>query len=648
MIESDCFALLDDALSADGVAASRLYRGLVEDLRCDDPAVFNTFWSRVTAAQCRGLHAVVLGDYEWAARLQGLASQGGCFRVLLFSSLQRMTSREVAEWLALSEAKGRQTVEPTRTEPAGLGRLMPSVSPSEFAAAVASIHEAIRAGETYQVNYTFRLDGDYFGSPLGLYRRLRSRQPVGYGALIALPPADGERSYVLSCSPELFIEHRDGVLRTRPMKGTAARSGEPSVDADRAQALACDPKNRAENLMIVDLLRNDMGQVAETGSVRVSQLFHVEHYATVLQMTSTVEARVRPDVGFPDVLCALFPCGSITGAPKLQTMRHIERLESRPRGLYTGCLGWVDRPDEAQSAALGEFCLSVPIRTLLLTDPEGGRKRVELGVGAGIVIDSEAETEYQECMLKARFASALDPGFELFETLRVTADRKIAARALHLARLVHSAGELGFACRLDEINVALDEELANLPAGQAWRMRLSLSFDGNVSLACTPLDALDASPLRLLLAPGPMLSMDGLLRHKTTRRAVYDEAICHAVADGAFDMLFYDQQGRVTEGARSNVFVFLDGQWLTPPLESGMVLPGTMRAQLLEDASWNAREAALTLSDLARADRVVVTNALRGACEAQVEGDALGLMGSLAELPRIGAMTGPLWSSPLS
>lgn len=637
MINTDSFVLLDDALAAAGVPASRLYENLAADLRCDDPLQLDLFWQQVESAQRAGLHVVVLGDYEWGARLQGLEVQGGCLRVLLFSSLQILTSDAVDAWLTRREAAQLGSVMLEGPAPAGLSSLLPSVSEAGFAEAVDAIHDAIRAGETYQVNFTYRLSGEVFGLPLSLYRRLRARQPVAYGALVALPAGEGLR-YVLSCSPELFVEHRDRVLRTRPMKGTAARSGDVARDDACARALAADPKNRAENLMIVDLLRNDMGRVASLGSVRVPALFEVEFYATVLQMTSTIEAQLKPGVGFADILRALFPCGSITGAPKLRTMWHVAQLETRPRRLYTGCIGWVDAPRDAADR-VGDFCLSVPIRTLLLDEaaavdqPQAGSLRVELGIGSGVVVDSEAEAEFQECALKASFATALDPGFALFETLLASAEQGVQHRSQHLARMLASAQTLGFAARQADLEAALDAALVTLPPGQFFRMRLSLSHDGTASVSITKLDSLAEQPLGLLLAPGPLLAVDGLLRHKTTRRALYDQALQRAVAQGCFDMLFYDAEGRISEGARSNLFVLLDGEWWTPPLASGMVLPGTMRGRLLEDLDRRAREAVVTLADLARADRVVLTNALRGVRDAVVRGDPLALMNRLTDLP---------------
>ena len=660
-LDPACFALLDDCHATGASPSSRLYRGLVRAHRCADPSALEATWAAVDADLRAGLHAVVLADYEWGVRLNGVGQEDvgresrapkacGRLAVLMFATLQHLSAVAVEAWLAAAEAGGTETGKlevreaqrqrrpaigtsatapdpdpDTGPAPAGVLGLRASVDRAAFEDAIARIHAAIAEGETYQVNYSYRLDFDTFGSPLALYRRLRARQPVAFGALIRLPADadEGGPDWVLSCSPELFLRHHDGVLQARPMKGTAARSGDDAADALAARRLAADAKNRAENLMIVDLLRNDLGRVATTGSVRVPALFEVERYPTVLQMTSTVAAELPADVGFPALLRALFPCGSITGAPKHRTMQLIAELETEPRGLYTGSLGWIDAPRPGH--ACGDFCLSVAIRTLTLerigqgADAlAGARHRGRMGVGAGIVIDSAAADEYAECRLKARFLSALDPGFALFETLYATREAGVRNLDRHLARLEASAAALDFVFERARIEVALGAQLAALPPATPSRLRLALHKDGRLELAAAALDALPPGAVTVLLAERPLDDPQGLGAHKTTLRARYDEGLRAALAAGAFDTLFFDSAGRLTEGGRSNVFLLLDGEWRTPPAGRG-VLPGTMRAALLEDPSWAAREAELRVEDLLRAQRIVLTNALRGVVEARLE-----------------------------
>jgi len=402
-----CFALLDDRNACAARPTSRLYTGFVREHRCTDPATLDATCAAAESDLRAGLHAVVLADYEWGMKLLH-AGDGtlprddhSSLRLLMFDHLAMLSKTEVDAWLQARDAR-RAT-----PSPAGVTGLRASVDRAAFHRAIGNIHDAIRAGETYQVNYTYRLDGRAHGTPVALYRRLRARQPVPYGAFIALPPG-GALHHVLSCSPELFLRHDGGVLTARPMKGTAPRSRAPEGDSEMARWLADDEKNRAENLMIVDLLRNDLGRVARIGTVRVPDLFTIESHPTVFQMTSTVQARLAPELSFAELLRATFPCGSITGAPKHHTMELIAQLESTPRGLYTGAIGWLAAPRDGERC--GDFCLSVAIRTLTLGEAAGGFAPAQLGIGAGIVLDSEAESEFEECLLKARFLTGASPG----------------------------------------------------------------------------------------------------------------------------------------------------------------------------------------------------------------------------------------------
>ncbi|MFI4939651.1 MAG: aminotransferase class IV, partial [Burkholderiales bacterium] len=347
----------------------------------------------------------------------------------------------------------------------------------------------------------------------------------------------------------------------------------------------------------------------------VPQLFEVSRYAGVLQMTSTVRAQVRRDAGLSDVFAALYPCGSITGAPKHRAMQIIRELEPESRGLYTGAIGWFDVP--AEDRRLGNFCLSVAIRTLVLQLPaEDGLRAGEMGVGAGIVYDSKAEEEYEECRLKARFLTGLPQDFALFETMHGTREGGCRHLERHLQRLCASAAAFGFSCDAEQAGTLLRNACAGLPPGIAHRLRLELNQSGQFTLQCAPLAPLP-KVVKLMLASQPATVPPLFLRHKTTVRTGYDAAIRAAEAEGAFDMLFCNGRGELTEGGRTNLFVKLDGSWFTPPLAAG-VLPGVMRAVLLDDPHMNAREKNLTLDDLRNAEQVIVCNALRGAMQAEV------------------------------
>ncbi|MBF5010925.1 chorismate-binding protein [Burkholderia pseudomultivorans] len=619
---SASFALLDDCDSTASARSSRLYSGFVRERVCTDPARLDEVDAALAQDLRDGLHAVVVGDYEFGRNLQRAQPGDAPLRFLLYARCERLSRDEVDAWLARQDGGGAPSI-------AGVAHVSKSVARDVFDAAIDAVHDALRAGDSYQVNYTYRLDFDVFGTPLALYRRLRARQPVRYGALIALPGG----AWVVSCSPELFVEKHGDVLRARPMKGTAPRSADPQQDAASAAFLANDPKNRAENVMIVDLLRNDVSRIARTGTVKVPALFSVEPYASVWQMTSTVEAGWRDGTTFAAMLRALFPCGSITGAPKHKTMQLIDAIESTPRGLYTGAIGWLDAPSDERAAGCGDFCLSVAIRTLTLDAAQAeaeagapapsaasaGRRRGTMGVGAGIVLDSVAADEYAECELKARFLTDADPGFQLFETTCATRAEGIRYLDRHLARLQRSADAFGFRFDADALRRAIDARCAALDGDGAYRMKLALAKDGAVEIVAAPLKPLPTGPVGVLLAPAhgfaPTRTDDALLLHKTTRRADYDRAWQAAEALGCFDMLFVNERGELTEGGRSNLFVKLDGQWVTPPLACG-VLPGVMRGVLLDDPAFGAIERVVTRDDLARSQALLLTNALRGALDA--------------------------------
>lgn len=603
-------ALLDDRDATEANPTSRLYTGFVREHRSDDPSALDATWAAVEADQRAGLHALLLADYEWGARLlkaghERLAPDAqGALRVLMFERCEKLSREAVTRWLdAQPQAEG----------PAGTMDLRASVDRAEFTEAIGRIHEAIAAGETYQVNYTYRLHGRAFGSPLALYRGLRARQPVAFGAYIVLPPG-GAVTHVLSCSPELFVRARQAVVTARPMKGTASRIAAPEGDSETARLLSEDIKNRAENLMIVDLLRNDLGRIAQIGSVKVPELFAIEPYTTVFQMTSTVQARLRPEIGFAALLRAVFPCGSITGAPKHHTMQLISRFESTPRGLYCGAIGWVEAP--GAGARTGDFCLSVAIRTLTLGPETQGSRALTLGVGAGIVKDSRADDEFDECRLKARFLTGLDPGFELFETVLCTAQGELPQLARHLARLARSAAVLGFVLDAEAARRLL-LQAASGSAGGARRLRLALAHDGRLSLAQAALAPLPDGEVRLRIAPQRLPDANPLAAHKTTDRARYDQGVREAEAQGAFDSLFFSESGWLVEGGRSSVFVKLDGRWVTPPVADG-ALPGVMRAVLLDDPAFAASERRLVRADLDAAEAILVCNALRGALPARL------------------------------
>jgi para-aminobenzoate synthetase / 4-amino-4-deoxychorismate lyase len=473
---------------------------------------------------------------------------------------------------------------------------------SRYDAAVWAIREAIAAGLTYQVNLTARfrgeLDGALAGDPVSLYEALRRAQGPGWHALLDL----GEE-VIVSVSPELFFRTRGRGIETRPMKGTRARGRWPEEDRALAAELAGSEKDRAENLMIVDLLRNDLGRICETGSVRVPRLFDVERYRTVWQMTSSVEGRLRGDVGLTDILASLFPCGSVTGAPKISTMELIAGLEASPREVYCGAMG-VIRPD-------GEMAFNVPIRTLWWERATG---RAEYGAGGGIVWDSTADAEYDELLAKAVVVRESWPDFELVETMAAV-DGAILRLDRHLQRLGRSADYFGYPFAESDIRRSLADLAArtNLADGPR-RVRLTLGSDGSFVVRDEALglmgsetpDSAGTAPLPVALVRNPVHSTDRFLFHKTTHREVYESR--RAPHPDAFDVLLSNEVGELTEFTRGNVVLELDGRRVTPPLAAGL-LPGCFRAELLEAGV--IHEAPIPLADLARATRVWFINSAR-------------------------------------
>ncbi len=532
--------------------------------------------SLLDVLDCPSAWTVVALDYELGYLLEPAArpldwtpeNSPPLIRFWRFRDCQRLLREAGEVWL-----KSRRS-----TEFSGICEVQPAVAENDYRQAVDRIQQWISEGDCYQVNLTFPINFSWFGRPLDVYAALRERQPVRYGGFVG-----DSRGGIVSLSPELFVERLGKKLRTRPMKGTLPRS-------ERPEKLRESTKDRAENLMIVDLLRNDLGRIAQLGSVKVEQLFEIEDYPTVWQMVSTVSAEVG-DLKFVDLLRALFPCGSITGAPKIRAMQIAAELENSSRGIYTGTLGWI--------APSGDCRLNVAIRTLEL----GSRYRGSMGVGSGIVADSDPASEWQECLLKSRFMREIETDLELIETLR-RVDGDYPRLSGHLARLTHSAQALGFTCDLKAVRIALDE----VPGQGQWRVRLSLQQSGKITVAHFPLIDESTVGREAVLSLHCIDADDPIRRHKTTARQLYDLAL-RAIANDplVFDTVFLNQRGEVAEGARSTVFIEKAGFLLTPPLSSG-ALPGVLRAELL--ASGQAKEAIVMPEDLQSG--FLLGNALRG------------------------------------
>ena len=462
---------------------------------------------------------------------------------------------------------------------------------AEYSRRFQRVHELIARGDAYQVNLTFRAGFPFVGDPWALYEALKPHARAGYCAFVA----DRER-HILSLSPELFFEiSADGTIRARPMKGTAARGSDPVSDAHmRAHLLASD-KERAENLMIVDLLRNDLARIADVGSVAVDSLFEIETLPTLHQLVSTVTARKTAPIEIAEILRALFPCGSVTGAPKIRAMQIIRELEQSLRGVYCGAIGAFS-PD-------GPAVFNVAIRTLTITGNRG-----ELGVGGGVVYDSRATEEYRECLLKARYYEAARVPISLIETLRWSPGGGFVRGERHLARMALSASVFGIPFELSAVRGQMAQAVAG--AEKPMRVRLTLSETGQFSARAGPLDEGSRDrPWRYRISAATVVSQDVLLAHKTSRRDLFDDEHASAVRAGLDEVLFLNERGELTEGSRTNIFAEIDGRLVTPPLSCGL-LDGCLRRELLEEK--RCTELVLMPADLRRARAVFVGNSLRG------------------------------------
>ncbi|HEZ6800619.1 TPA: bifunctional anthranilate synthase component I family protein/aminotransferase class IV [Neisseria meningitidis] len=583
------FALFDDAVSG----RAKRYQNHVES-RFFRPEELDALDGALQSGWQKGLHAVLFADYGFGLPLTGVESErGGNLALHWFADC---ADTDAASWLA-RHSDGL---------PAGISTPQSSVSEADYLDHIRQIHEAIRRGDTYQINYTTRLHLQAYGNPVKLYQRLR--QPVPYAVLSHLPDAQGQSAWTLCFSPELFLNiASDGTISTEPMKGTAPILGD-GQDERRAAELQADPKNRAENVMIVDLLRNDLGKIAQTGTVCVPEPFKVSRFGSVWQMTSTIQAQALPHTSFADILRAAFPCGSITGAPKKMSMQIIESLEAEARGLYTGSIGYLN----PCSGGLGfEGTFNVVIRTLSLTPLSDGIYQGVYGVGSGIVIDSDPAAEYRECGWKARFLNELRPDFGIFETLRMENGR-CALLDRHLCRLKTSAQALNLPLP-DGCENQIKQYIARLPDG-AFRIKALLASDG-ISLSRAVLNRL-TDKQRVIISPTILPAQNYLRRFKTTCRTVFDQAWQTAETQGAFDSLFFNSDGILLEGGRSNVFVKHRGQWLTPSLDLD-ILNGIMRQAVLDEPQKYLQtnqviETHITQKTLQEAEEIRLSNALRG------------------------------------
>ncbi|MEB3882990.1 aminodeoxychorismate synthase component I [Lyngbya sp. CCY1209] len=477
-----------------------------------------------------------------------------------------------------------------------LGDWLPSVTREEYDRAITQIRDDIARGETYQVNYSFRLRAEFSGDPRALFLQLVRAQRANYGAFV-----ECDRWSICSASPELFFHLSDGQLTSRPMKGTAARGRTLAEDRAIAQWLQDSEKNRAENVMIVDMVRNDMGRVADRHSVRVPRLFEVERYPTLWQMTSTVTAKTGAPL--PEIFAALFPCASITGAPKPRTMQLIRELETAPRRIYTGCIGFMGG-DRAEAQ------FNVAIRTVLVDRAAG---RAEYGVGGGILWDSTDKDEYRECQVKARVLTVPRDDFSLLETMLWTPESGYFLLEYHLKRLQESALYFGFSWSIETVKnelISLTKKLPALP------QKVRLLVDRGGSIRCETAVVKESGSDRSLclgISPTPVDSDNPFLYHKTTNRTVYETA--RASRPDCDDVLLWNERGEVTESCIANLVFQCGGELMTPPVRCGL-LPGTFREYLIKNNQ--IKEEIILLNKMGNFDKIYMINSVRKWREVQV------------------------------
>ncbi len=565
------FVLIDDA-SPGGEA--RLFRSPVEIVEAREPAQISPALRRLR--ETKEWEAAGFLSYE-----AGLALEPRLTRLCNPSG----EDRAPLLWFGLFDQSEPADLSAFLPDEAGawVGGPRPAMTRLAHEQALARLRAHIEAGDIYQANFTFQADVGVAGNPLAFYAGLRRRARAGHCALVFTGT-----HFILSLSPELFFSLEDGKVTTRPMKGTAPAGSDP-------RALREDPKQRAENLMIVDLLRNDLSRVARSGSVKVPELFAVETYPTVLQMTSTVTADLDVGVGPIDLIEAIYPCGSITGAPKIRAMELIDKLEPVPRGVYCGSIGTIDSKGNAR--------FNVAIRTLTLKE---GDQVARIGLGSGIIADSQSGDEWLECLAKGRFVAS-DNRFDLIETMAFDPHDGIAHLDDHLARLKRSAERLEFP--FDRHEARNELQAATFRAG-ASKVRLLLSKSGALAIELRPIPPAPVQPVEVALLSLPVEADDFRLRHKTSDRSFYDDARIQA---GTFDVIFRDPDGFLTEASRASLFVEKDGKLLTPPLSRGL-LPGLLRQRLIDEG--RAIETDLTQADLGHG--LWLGNSVRGLIAARL------------------------------
>lgn len=603
------FVLLEDSLKPD--KAVMLFEAPHQLITADKPQDVEPAFEAIEAALAQGCYVAGYMNYELglslepkmlprlqSSRFQAPSPQAPSPQANVpllwfgvFKDKTIISRSELNEWL---EQRG------ATTDQASLKNISitPDESFSTYKNKFEKVKDAIIAGDIYQLNLTFKAKIKAVKNPLALYAKMRRNQPVSYASLIMT----GEQS-ILSASPELFIENKAGWLETRPMKGTLKRAPTRKQDLIYQEALRKDEKSRAENLMIVDLMRNDLSRISETGTVTVEDLFKVETYHSLHQMISVVRAKQKPGLSILDQMQALFPPGSITGAPKIRAMELIDDLEDTPRGIYTGAIGYF-APDN-------NYCFNVAIRTVTLDRDGNG----EMGIGSGLVYDSTAKSEYDECLLKMQFLQIERPEFSILETMAYKQGEGVLYKEEHIERLAHTASYFQYPFDRSKFEKTLESFIQD--TNKDLRLRILLNVSGSISITPTELDVPKKDQCwKIAWADKPVRSSNVYLYHKTTNRSFYDNPRLRAQArdKSINEVVFLNERGEVTEGSFTNIFIKKNGKLYTPHLSSGL-LPGTLREHMIKKG--DVIEQILTMNDMEDADEIYVGNSVRGLIKAK-------------------------------
>lgn len=590
----DFYILLENTKSTEDDAL--LFEHPMEEIICRDGRQLHECLQRIDALRRQGYYLAGYVSYEAGYFLVDkkdfITNQTEHNDVILlhmyaFKDVVKIAQTEVNEYFKQLDVGDAQ-----------LKNITFGLSQADYAKGFDVIQKNIKDGNTYQINFTTKFKFDCEGRDLALYQSLRARQKVEFGAILKF----SEYS-VLSISPELFFKKHGQRIESKPMKGTFARHSDPIQDQAVIDFMRHDDKTLSENVMIVDLIRNDMSRITQPGSVSVKNLFEIQSYETVHQMISTVTGKVDSDISVETIFTNLFPCGSITGAPKISTMQIIESLEKEPRGVYTGAIGYITPEND--------MCFNVPIRTVVLNH-DG---QAELGVGGGIIHGSVCEEEYNECLLKAKFLTSIQT-YQLIESMLWDAQSQAIVRLdKHIERLEKSARSLNFSLDVEQVRRSLTDLVNHIPVDS--KIRILVHKAGKYEMTHSPIDAPSLETKYIQLSTQKMDANNILLRHKTTERQVYDEEFAKASNNGCYDVLFMNVHDEITECSRHNIFIVKDGQWYTPPIDAGL-LGGVKRAELIEELADQCTVKSLKLDDVLSADQIFLTNSVRGLVEVKL------------------------------